>query len=835
MSRCLTALFLALVLIVPPTPGAPALMPGERKDALGEPLPPHCVLRVGTVRFRHGDAVTALAVSPDGKVVASAGRDDVIRVWELATGTELIRWHQDDDKGTTVGVYALAISLDGKRLVSAGTGAGKTTVWETGTGRALRAFEKTGGPHPFVALLGDGDTLLLRRDRSMQLVAASTGEAQRTFSLENSDEPVRRRDKDEMETFAVSPDGSFLLTGQPSGTVRLFDVAKGMELRKLDADYERVSALALSLDNQLYAVGTAKGQLRIGKIHGDPLHDLTPDGNRWIDGLAFSPDGKQLACGGGGGVISLIDTETGKATARIDAHADGVTCLAFTSDGQWVVSGGIDSCIRVWDARTGKEQTPTHDNRGRVLVALSPDGNRLATYGPNQPIRCWDTATGKETRSLSAGATYTYASVMFSADGSRLTALTDKTLRSWDLETGRELSHWHLGREFQQGALSPDGRTIVGRSTTSKLYLYHVQTHHPLPIGKAAPTLFRYLISPDSQSVCTLGNAGDVRQLDPATGKESFRFKVPARVFNLAFTPDRKMLITLSTGSQGERWVQRITRWVLDWGVPLPSFQGEQGEPVSLAVSPDGKTLATGDDTGVVRLWEVATGKPRGVLKGHQGAVVALAFSADGMRLASGSKDTTALLWDLPSAALGERSPPPFLDGKDMDGFWDDLRSDDAARAYRAVTVLAGYPEQAVPFLRARLRPASCDPRRLADLIADLDSRTFETRQKAHAELVDNAEFAEPLLRTTLKAPRSAEVRRHIENLLEEMKTAPFNLAGERLRTWRALEALEKCGTGDARDALTVLAKGGEASRLTREAKMALERLRKRGVAVRAN
>jgi hypothetical protein len=118
-------------------------------------------------------------------------------------------------------------------------------------------------------------------------------------------------------------------------------------------------------------------------------------------------------------------------------------------------------------------------------------------------------------------------------------------------------------------------------------------------------------------------------------------------------------------------------------------------------------------------------------------------------------------------------------------------------------------------------------------LVADLDSTIFETRQQAHAELAELADLAEPILRATQKDPPSAEVRRLVEDLLDKAKMSPYVLSGERLRTWRALEALESGGTREACEVLATLAKGDDAARLTREARCALNRVQKRGMAAK--
>jgi hypothetical protein len=158
---------------------------------------------------------------------------------------------------------------------------------------------------------------------------------------------------------------------------------------------------------------------------------------------------------------------------------------------------------------------------------------------------------------------------------------------------------------------------------------------------------------------------------------------------------------------------------------------------------------------------------------------------------------------------------------------WTDLASADAAAAYRAVGVLAATPGRSLPLLRQRLRPAlASDVRQIERWVTELDSDHFAERERATRELARQGDRAEEGLRRFLAGRPSLEARRRAEDLLDRLR-GPLT-DSERLRRLRAVEALEHIGTAEARRLLQALSEGAPASRLTREAKAALERLTRR-------
>jgi WD40 repeat protein len=749
-----------------------------------------------------------LAFSPDGRTLASLDGT----LWDVPSGRRRGGFNLpcQDTSG-------LRFSHDG-RLLALGGDESAAWLWDVETGKRLQRVKAFSPGEDF----NTSGWLFLSPDGRILVIA--------TDGLEFWDVPRGKRlhrvpiAGPKVNAVAFSPDGRLVATGHLSRQgraevpVRVWDVASGKALHTRNAARVNVQRLAFTRDGKALLVACEDETIRLWDVlRGRELRRFDcPAGG--VDALAVSPDGKLLAVGGSSGVIMLLDLTTGRDVAPGVGHSAAVLDVSFSPDGSTLATGGGDRTVRVWDGRTGRLLHTLAGHRSPVqAVTFSPDGRVLATaedgrrpgyvYRPAR-IHLWDAANGSLLRRYQASTGVQAISLAFSPDGGILAAGDSgpyrrdsgwqRAIRLWGFPGGAPLpGPSYLGGEVTCLAFAPTGRLLAYEGAGMRGGLYDV----------AVGQIVRRLEVPARDKIPAAEQSKGGDEPPPPAGPASA----------LAFTPDGKMLVGMEQHCWLVLWETATGKVRARRVLHLPGNAGLTGR--DMALSSDGRLLATVDVGPDVCVWDLDSLRRLGRFRGHRGTILALAFSPDGRRLASASADTTALIWDV----SGLRGAPPKalrLNAEELMGWWAELENEDAPLAYRAVRELASAPSDSVPWLSARLRPVPPLAKgRIARLLADLEDRRFAVRQQANTELATMLDQAEPALRRALAGKPSPELRRRLEALLAKPHGTKW------LSSWRALEALERAGTPEAGKALEELAKGDPDAEFTREAAAGAKRL----------
>jgi RNA polymerase sigma factor (sigma-70 family) len=695
-----------------------------RTDRYGDPLPPWALARMGTIRFRHGGAVSGLAFSPDGRTIGSGSFDRTVRLWEAATGKELRRFQMFQGFAEEV-----AFAPDGKKLFARPPGR-KAYIWELGSGKLTGLLGRQNEEMTCFAPAPDGKTVATghrdfnRRNHVIRFWDVASGKELR--QIDGHEKAIMN--------MAFSPDGKLLASVSLDQTLRLWRPDTGKEVRKIgltDAlpKYGPL-ALAFSPDGTILALGTPKA-IRLWDPATAKEQGKLPGHESAVWSLVFAAGGKTLYSSGQDGRIRRWDVAAGKELPGFKDDASGL--IALSADGKFLASGRGPGVIRLWDPATGEEIRPSGGHRSRIWsVALAPDGKTLATAGADGTLRLWESATGKEVAQVTGHQGQLY-SVTWSADGKALLAGgDDQIIHLWDPSTGKELRRFrgHEGRIFMV-TITSDGKTLASGSGDWTTRLWDVATGRELRTLET-DAVHDLALSPDGKVLASASFGADrvITLWDAATGKEVRRLEGHEnQVSSFVFSADGRTLVSGSIAGA-------IHLWDVDTGKLLrklakePAPSGETRQVTRVALSPDGKTLLSGEEDGRVLLWEMATGQQRGELAGDQGSIVGLAVSADGRLLASSGADTTAVVWDLTGRTRPGHRPGP-LSSREREALWVELGGHDARKTFVAVCRLAENGQQTAAFLRERLRPAPWpDARLLADLEAS-GSRCGRRRRRS--------------------------------------------------------------------------------------------------------
>jgi WD40 repeat protein len=578
----------------------------------------------------HEEAVKAVAVSPDGKIVASGSADNTVKLWNLQTGEVIATL-----TGHSKAVNSVSFSRNGNILAS-GSNDNTIKLWNISTHQVIGALTNHTAAVNAVAFSPDGKWLASGSyDRSLRLWDVLS--LHESVAFTNYSGPVI--------ALAFSGDGRQLVTAsfETYDPVRIYDV-EHLQQPDYRLFYQAgfISSVAFSPDGTTVAWALGHAVVLWDVAHRKLITTLKEAPG--INSVIFSPDGTKLATSSDNRTVRLWDLGSKETIATFKGHASNVTSVVFSPDGKALVSGSDDHIVKVWDISALRDRDVLRGHSDGVYrIAFSPDDKTLASASRDHTLRLWDVESGTNIATLT-GHTDVVTGVVFAPDGKTIYSCSlDRSIRAWDFRTRKQIA---VLTNHTKGihclALSPDGSTLasgtgwwIDNQPPNELIFWDVPNRKMLSNIVANQALIHWIqFSPDGKTVVSSDDDRTTIFWDVASGQ--------ARLTLTNRASEPTVLVVAGSNDTLQLWDVGSGRTV----VALPSL--DITGSCALAFSPDGKRLAVHYIPGQVKLWDHETGRDTITLSGHDHYGYSLLFTRDGQTMATASFDNTIRLWRAP-------------------------------------------------------------------------------------------------------------------------------------------------------------------------------------------
>ncbi|KAJ5570039.1 uncharacterized protein N7459_009469 [Penicillium hispanicum] len=383
-------------------------------------------------------SIFSIAASPDGALLASAGNDRTLKVWESSSGSCLHTL-----TGHTSNIVSVAFSQDGSLLAS-GSLDGAIKIWNVQKGECFKTLQGHRGVVNTVVFSLNGRLASSSSDRTMKIWDTESGNSQ-SILVHQTDAIVKA---------VFSHDGKRIATGSESGIVAIWDAHSGECLKRILGHTGKVISVVFTPEGNIASVATDQSTRIWDSANGRILKIYKAPG--FVRSAAWGPNG-QIAFGLEDGGIEVWKPETGECLTSLKGHVDWTDSLLFTSNG-WLVSGSRDGSVKIWDSNKPSVETLERHRWFTFAMCACPNG-LTASAANDGTVKIWG-SDGVCLKTLKTGS-WRIQSIAFSTDGRRLASFHFGTMKIWDWRDGECVDILKWDRVPKGHALSANGKPFV--------------------------------------------------------------------------------------------------------------------------------------------------------------------------------------------------------------------------------------------------------------------------------------------------------------------------------------------------------------------------------------
>ncbi|ACC78809.1 hypothetical protein [Nostoc punctiforme] len=600
--------------------------------------------------FKHDDSITYTSFSPDSKLLASASKDGVVKIWDIDDNKlpSFQRTDRDEDINRKI-----RFSFDGQTVA---LGSSDNSI----------ELQNRDGTH-IKTIRGDSSILSFSPD-NQTLATGSPDDILKLWKLDTNKEITLKGSTNKITTIDFSPDGNLVAAASADNFVRLWRSSDGTFIGHLKGNTKQVTNVSFSPNSQIIATISDDNKVQLWNSRDRSLIQALKTDSDKVTTVIFSHDSKMLAiCDDN--LVKLYKSD-GTPVKPLIGHNAKVQSVEFSPDDKKLMSVSANSGeIKIWDI-SNSEPLQSIDNYGMISAKFNPNGKYITSINQNYTVKLW-TVEG-EPRATLKGHNDTITKVDFSHDGTKIvTSSADNTIKIWDINQLLLKKYNYEPLTLQKHikgvndvAFSFDNKYIASASADNTVNIYNGNGNFIKQLSGFSNGI-NDDISIDKVSFSSDGKIIGATSCKTYWSNEIYRSKYVMKFWSIEDSAKFQELKSIKGHanfscnnidsfirfSLNKKTVASVSKddslklWDLK-GKPLATLWGHTDWVNSVAFSPNKKIIASASDDKTVRFWN-RNGKLLKPIIKHGDKVNSVSFTHDGKIIASASDDQIIRLWNL--------------------------------------------------------------------------------------------------------------------------------------------------------------------------------------------